>query len=161
MKMWLRELPDPLLTFGLHQGFIEAASAFRPRCPSGPQMLTMCICIPRDRERQTTAHPAARKSERASRSQLRDPQILHGAPKQVSFFGSPRQGTPRVANHDIDCFRIAQYEVQNAMSISNIAIVFGPTLFGHPAPGGPLSAHANGVPAMADAAHQNKVNRVF
>jgi hypothetical protein len=26
LKMWLRELPDPLLTFSLHQGFIEAAS---------------------------------------------------------------------------------------------------------------------------------------
>lgn len=26
LKMWLRELPDPLLTFNLHQGFIEAAS---------------------------------------------------------------------------------------------------------------------------------------
>lgn len=26
MKMWLRELPEPLLTYGLHQGFIEAAS---------------------------------------------------------------------------------------------------------------------------------------
>lgn len=27
MKMWLRELPNPLLTDALHQGFIEAASA--------------------------------------------------------------------------------------------------------------------------------------
>jgi len=27
LKMWLRELPDPLLTDSLHQGFIEAASA--------------------------------------------------------------------------------------------------------------------------------------
>ena len=26
MKMWLRELPDPLLTYSLHQGFIDAAS---------------------------------------------------------------------------------------------------------------------------------------
>jgi len=26
MKLWLRELPEPLLTFPLHQGFIEAAS---------------------------------------------------------------------------------------------------------------------------------------
>jgi hypothetical protein len=26
MKMWLRELPDPLLTFELQQGFIDAAS---------------------------------------------------------------------------------------------------------------------------------------
>jgi Rho GTPase-activating protein RGD1 len=30
LKMWLRELPDPLLTAGLHQGFLEAASMFLP-----------------------------------------------------------------------------------------------------------------------------------
>jgi Rho GTPase-activating protein RGD1 len=27
LKMWLRELPDPLLTYNLHQGFMEAASS--------------------------------------------------------------------------------------------------------------------------------------
>lgn len=26
LKMWFRELPDPLLTSSLHQGFVEAAS---------------------------------------------------------------------------------------------------------------------------------------
>lgn len=26
LKMWFRDLPEPLLTFGLHQGFIDAAS---------------------------------------------------------------------------------------------------------------------------------------
>lgn len=38
------------------------------------------------------------------------------------------------------------------MSISNIAIVFGPTLFGVGADG-----HINGGPAMSDAVLQNKV----
>jgi hypothetical protein len=33
MKMWLRELPNPLLTYLLHEGFVEAASAF-PMFPS-------------------------------------------------------------------------------------------------------------------------------
>lgn len=28
LKMWLRELPDPLMTFELHSGFIDAASTF-------------------------------------------------------------------------------------------------------------------------------------
>jgi hypothetical protein len=27
LKMWLRDLPDPLLTYNLHQGFIEASSS--------------------------------------------------------------------------------------------------------------------------------------
>jgi hypothetical protein len=26
IKLWLRELPEPLLTFGLFQGFVDAAS---------------------------------------------------------------------------------------------------------------------------------------
>ena len=26
LKLWFRELPDPLLTFNLHQGFVDAAS---------------------------------------------------------------------------------------------------------------------------------------
>lgn len=26
MKMWLRDLPEPLMTHSLHQGFIEGAS---------------------------------------------------------------------------------------------------------------------------------------
>lgn len=29
MKLWIRELPEPLLTWDLYQGFIEAASMFR------------------------------------------------------------------------------------------------------------------------------------
>lgn len=27
LKLWLRELPDPLMTYELHNGFLEAASA--------------------------------------------------------------------------------------------------------------------------------------
>lgn len=29
LKMWFRELPDPLLTLNLHQGFIDAASELK------------------------------------------------------------------------------------------------------------------------------------
>ena len=28
MKLWLRELPDPLLTYELHSDFLDAASAY-------------------------------------------------------------------------------------------------------------------------------------
>jgi hypothetical protein len=30
MKLWFRELPEPLLTWGLYHGFVEAASASPP-----------------------------------------------------------------------------------------------------------------------------------
>ena len=52
--------------------------------------------------------------------------------------------------------RVTQFEAENSMSISNLAIVFGPTLFGLPSPGMPgvAGGQANG---MADAPYQNKV----
>lgn len=48
--------------------------------------------------------------------------------------------------------RVVQHEAQNAMSVQNLAIVFGPTLFGQGQPG--LNGQLNG---MADASLQNKV----
>lgn len=48
--------------------------------------------------------------------------------------------------------RIAQYEAQNSMSIGNIAIVFGPTLFPATAPHG-----VNGQDGLVGATIQNKV----
>jgi hypothetical protein len=36
--MWLRELPDPLLTNSLHQGFVEAASMFHRRITLSQKM---------------------------------------------------------------------------------------------------------------------------
>ena len=42
------------------------------------------------------------------------------------------------------------------MSIQNLAIVFGPTLFGQIAPS--MDAHGQANGGMADAGHQNKVS---
>ena len=37
LKLWLRELPEPLLTMQLHQGFLDAASKyFSPLPDDGP-----------------------------------------------------------------------------------------------------------------------------
>lgn len=52
--------------------------------------------------------------------------------------------------------RVVQYESENAMSVQNIAIVFGPTLFGLLAPG--MNGQMNG---MADAGLQNKVSEIL
>ncbi len=43
------------------------------------------------------------------------------------------------------------------MSVYNLSIVFGPTLFGQPYPG-QNGMQTNGAPVMADAGHQNKVS---
>lgn len=51
--------------------------------------------------------------------------------------------------------RISQHEAENSMSIQNLAIVFGPTLFSQLAPTTGANGQMNG--GMADAAHQNKV----
>lgn len=54
------------------------------------------------------------------------------------------------------CCRIAEYEADNSMSIQNLAIVFGPTLFGQMIPGnGSMAGHGNG--GIADTPFQNKV----
>lgn len=55
--------------------------------------------------------------------------------------------------------RIVQCEADNSMSIQNLAIVFGPTLFGQVSGNGSISGHGNG--SMADAAYQNKVSFTF
>lgn len=103
LKMWLRELPDPLLTFNLHQGFIEAAK------------------IENDRLRHIRLH------ERVN--ELPDPNYA-----TLKFF----------LGH---LHRINQHAAVNAMSMQNLSIVFGPTLFSQ--------AVVNGNGGMADATLQN------
>ena len=51
------------------------------------------------------------------------------------------------------CCRVAEHESENSMSIQNLAIVFGPTLFKQARPG--ASGNLNGI---ADAPLQNKVS---
>ncbi|PPQ63369.1 hypothetical protein CVT24_005634 [Panaeolus cyanescens] len=110
IKMWLRDLPDPLLTNSLHQGFIEAAK------------------IENDRLRHIRLH------ERVN--ELPDPNYA-----TLKYF----------LGH---LHRINQHCADNSMSMQNLAIVFGPTLFGQQ-----TSTNAQGG-VMADASYQNMV-RVF
>jgi hypothetical protein len=105
LKMWLRELPDPLLTDSLHQGFIEAAK------------------IENDRLRHIRLH------ERVN--ELPDPNYA-----ALKYF----------MGH---LHRINQHSAENSMSMQNLSIVFGPTLFGQHA----STSGQGGV--MADASFQN------
>ncbi|KIM44840.1 hypothetical protein M413DRAFT_66838 [Hebeloma cylindrosporum] len=110
LKMWLRELPDPLLTDSLHQGFIEAAK------------------IENDRLRHIRLH------ERVN--ELPDPNYA-----TLKYF----------LGH---LHRINQHSAEYSMSMQNLSIVFGPTLFGQHA-----SVSGQGG-VMADASFQNIV-RLF
>jgi hypothetical protein len=39
LKLWLRELPEPLLTLQLHQGFLDAASKHPPLMREGSRVI--------------------------------------------------------------------------------------------------------------------------
>ncbi|KAG1899468.1 Rho GTPase activation protein [Suillus fuscotomentosus] len=111
LKMWFRELPDPLLTSTLHQGFVEAAK------------------IENDRLRHIRLH------------------------ERVNDLPDPNYATLKYFLGHLH--KIAEYEADNSMSIQNLAIVFGQTLFGQMIPGnGSFLGHGNG--GMADAPFQNK-----
>ncbi|KAJ7043580.1 Rho GTPase activation protein [Mycena alexandri] len=108
MKMWLRELPDPLLTFELQQGFIDAAK------------------IENDRLRHIRLHERVNDLPDANYATLK-------------FFLA-------------HLHRINEHAAENSMSVQNLAIVFGPTLFGQMK----LNPANGSEGGMADATHQNQ-----
>lgn len=111
LKMWFRELPEPLLTFNLHQGFIDAAK------------------IENDRLRHIRLH------------------------ERVNDLPDPNYATLKYFMGHLH--KIAQCHSENSMSIQNLAIVFGPTLFGQTTGNsGSTSGHVNAT--MADTPYQNK-----
>lgn len=146
IKAWFRELPDPLMTYILHQGFIDAASAFASYCLL--IFYQCCTEIENDRLRHIRLH------ERVN--DLPDPNYA----TLKYFLGHLHKYVTRFRSILVVLtswlFRISQWEAENSMSIQNLSIVFGPTLFGQVAPGTDVNGQANG--GMADAGHQNKVN---
>ncbi|KAI0773218.1 GTPase activating protein [Trametes elegans] len=105
LKLWLRELPDPLFTASQHAEFMEAAR---------------------------------NENERARHIRLHE---------RVNALPDPNYSTLKYLMGHLH--KVAQHEAENAMSVQNLAIVFGPTLFGQGQPG----MNGNG---MADASLQNK-----
>ncbi|CAL1715474.1 unnamed protein product [Somion occarium] len=106
LKLWLRELPDPVFTYQLHQEFMEATRNDNERL------------------RHIKLHECVNDLPDANYATLK------------YFMGHLN--------------KIVQNEEHNAMSIQNLAIVFGPTLFGQGHPG------ANGQASMLDTSLQNK-----
>jgi hypothetical protein len=77
LKLWFRELPEPLLTYGLYDAFIEAASEFHH---SSAFQSTWTVLTRRVRQRPPEVHQAAWSSQQSARPELRDSQVLHGPP---------------------------------------------------------------------------------
>lgn len=102
LKLWLRELPDPLLTSSLHNAFLDAA---------------------------------VNENERLRHIRLHE---------RVNDLPDPNYSTLKYFMGHLH--KIVEHETQNAMSVQNLAIVFGPTLFGQ-------GLQLNG---MADASLQNR-----
>ncbi|KAJ9106365.1 hypothetical protein QFC21_001511 [Naganishia friedmannii] len=88
LKQWFRELPEPLLTHGLYQGFIDAAR------------------YENDRLRHIRLH------------------------EQVNELPDANYATLKHFMGHLD--KIRSMEKINHMSVSNLSIVFGPTLLGAP-----------------------------
>ncbi|ORY33022.1 Rho GTPase activation protein [Naematelia encephala] len=88
LKLWFRELPEPLLTFGLYHQFIEAAR------------------YENDRLRHIRLH------------------------EQVNDLPDPNYATLKFFMGHLD--RVRRKDSINQMSVSNLSIVFGPTLLGAP-----------------------------
>ncbi|GJN90452.1 hypothetical protein Rhopal_003463-T1 [Rhodotorula paludigena] len=90
LKLWFRELPEPLLTWELYHQFIEIAK------------------IENDRLRHIRLH------------------------ERVNDLPDPNYATLKFLMGHLD--KVAQHESVNQMSVSNLAIVFGPNLLGAPPP---------------------------
>lgn len=103
LKLWFRELPDPLMTYDLYHGFVDAASA---STPLAAQSLTARAEIENDRLRHIRLHERVNELPDANYATLKH---LMGHLAKVADNGEVNQ-----------------------MRASNLAIVFGPTLFRPP-----------------------------
>ncbi|KAH8928949.1 GTPase activating protein [Atractiella rhizophila] len=88
LKLWIRELPEPLLTWELYDGFIDAAK------------------IENDRLRHIRLH------------------------ERVNDLPDPNYAALRYLMGHLH--KVRQKEAKNSMTVSNLAIVFGPNLLGPP-----------------------------
>jgi hypothetical protein len=106
LKLFFRELPEPLLTHELYHGFIEAASKLK--------VILYYVTSPADRIAEI------------ENSRLRHIR-LH---ERINELPDPNYATCKALLGHLD--RVSKHEATNSMSISNLAIVFGPTLIGPP-----------------------------
>lgn len=117
LKLWFRELPEPLLTHGLYHPFIEAAR------------------YENDRLRHIRLH------------------------EQVNELPDPNYATLKYFMGHLD--RIRRKDSVNQMSVSNLSIVFGPTLLGPPPHEGGLNLEHMSFQCKAIETILEKYNEIF
>ncbi|OWZ38970.1 GTPase activating protein [Cryptococcus neoformans Tu259-1] len=117
LKLWFRELPEPLLTYGLYNAFIEAAR------------------YDNDRLRHIRLH------------------------EQVNELPDPNYATLKFFMGHLD--RIRRKESINQMSVSNLSIVFGPTLLGAPPEEGGLNLEHMSFQCKAIETILDKYHEIF
>ncbi|WVO22533.1 uncharacterized protein IAS62_003863 [Cryptococcus decagattii] len=117
LKLWFRELPEPLLTYGLYNAFIEAAR------------------YDNDRLRHIRLH------------------------EQVNELPDPNYATLKFFMGHLD--RIRKMESINQMSVSNLSIVFGPTLLGAPPEEGGLNLEHMSFQCKAIETILDKYHEIF
>nr|XP_019001532.1 GTPase activating protein [Kwoniella mangroviensis CBS 8507]OCF64993.1 GTPase activating protein [Kwoniella mangroviensis CBS 8507] len=117
LKLWFRELPEPLLTYGLYHSFIEAAR------------------YDNDRLRHIRLH------------------------EQVNELPDPNYATLKYFMGHLD--RVRRKESINQMSVSNLSIVFGPTLLGAPPEEGGLNLEHMSFQCKAIETILEKYNEIF
>ncbi|CAD6572989.1 MAG: hypothetical protein TREMPRED_000705 [Tremellales sp. Tagirdzhanova-0007] len=117
LKLWFRELPEPLLTYGLYHPFIEAAR------------------YENDRLRHIRLH------------------------EQVNELPDPNYATLKYFMGHLD--RIRRNDSINSMSVSNLSIVFGPTLLGAPPQEGGLNLEHMSFQCKAIETILERYNEIF
>lgn len=143
LKLYLRDLPIPVITFELYTKFIQAASK-RLSKPSGLfHTIAALILIISSRmwrrnskcRHQTGGHPW--EFTPAAASPLRDSALPDGSPEEVS--GEGHGGIiggfvlhVAVSHTGLVSCRVTLFEKYNLMNAENLGIVFGPTLMQPP-----------------------------
>lgn len=162
LKLWFRELPEPLLTWELYHQFIDVASAFPPsrfELTTGltdPTLLQKSRTTDCDTSGYTSASTTCRiRTTRRSSSSWVISTSTPTLPLLPFSVSSALLLLDLVPTSLSLIHRIHSNEHQNQMSITNLAIVFGPNLLGPPPahlaahyPPPPSSSSANSAASM-------------
>lgn len=117
LKLWFRELPDPLFTYNQFGAFMEAAR------------------LDNDRLRHIRLHEQINELPDANYAALKY-FMAHLHKSVLPLVGFPRALRLTLCTLMLNSDRVRDQEKINQMSASNLAIVFGPTLFRQPPEGG-------------------------